>query len=151
MPPSSFGLAAAAALIIAALGPANAHFAPARHFVSPARPVVMNHFKQAARFNMHNRGGFRHRLDQQGLQFGGGWGYPDSGAMASPISAPPIIMGPGAPTINISVVTSPAGDTSPAPMNYGASAGPKIIIIGARARSPHIGRLPTVVYGVKPL
>lgn len=151
MPPSSIGLAAAAALTIATLVPANAHFAPTRHFVPLGHPIVMNRFQQGGRFEAHDRGGFRHGRDQQGLQLGGGWGYPGSSAIVSPANAPPIIMGPGAPTINISVVTSGPGTMSPAPMNYGASAGPKIIIIGARDRAPHIGKLPTVIYGVKPL
>jgi hypothetical protein len=151
MPPSSIGLAAAAALTIAALVPANAHFAPSRHFVPLGRPMVMNRFQQTGRFEAHDRVSFRHGHDQRGLELGGGWGYPDSGAIVPPANAPPIVMGPGASTINVSVVTSGLGALSPAPVNYGASAGPKIIIIGARAHSRHIGKLPTVIYGVKPL
>jgi hypothetical protein len=150
---SSIGLAAAAALTIAALGPANAHFAPPRHFVSPARPMMMNHFRQAERFGAHDRGGFRRGRDQHGLQLDGGWGggYPAAGVIPSTANVPPIILGPGAPTINITVVTSPPGARLPEPTSYAANAGPKIIVIGSRGHSPHIGKLPRVVYGVKPL
>jgi hypothetical protein len=152
MQPSSIGLAVAFALTLAPLGPANAgfiarspHMMPPAHIIPPAHMIMANHIRQFGNLDASGREAFRRGRDRRFPSLG--FGYPDGQAFSSPADTGAPNFAPGAPVVNVTIVTAGSGAASSPSENYVASARPKIILIGARPRVTHFEKLPIVIYG----
>ena len=147
---SPIGLAAAAALTIASLNSASAGFASRQRFVGPIRPAIAsqareNRFRQARRFEPRGAGAFRRDRSEQLLFFPSA--YQDAPASSPAADGELFGFGAAPPIINVTFVAAAPREAYAGPPIYRASAGPKIIIVGARPRSAHFKKMPIVVYG----
>lgn len=148
MKPSSIGLAAAACLTIALLGPASAESIPRQHFASHIGVVSMVRAAHSERFAGRD-GEFHRDRDREGALFGAT--YQTAPFLSPDAVAQPFGLVGGAPIINVTVVSAaPSAGYWPA-RNYSANPGPKIILLGARHRSTHLGKMPIIVYGRPPI
>jgi hypothetical protein len=146
MQPSSIGLATAVALTFLAFGPAHAGFVGRSPRIVPSiRPMMTNHAPLAGRFGMRHADTFRRGHDRQFPSFG--IAYFGGPAYSPPADSPPLGFVGGAPTVNVTIVTSAPVAASSSQANYVESTRTKIIFVGARRQPPHPGKLPIVIYG----
>ena len=138
----SIDLVVATALMVALLNSASAGFAPRPNAFPSARMGVANRLSQAGTFGPRDyTGSFHQRRDRRLL-------LDPSGDQGSPAPYPATDNDPpgyeqGAPVMNATPAAPAFGQI------YAPSAGPKIIMIGARPRSAHFVKMPIVVYGTQ--
>jgi hypothetical protein len=150
---SSFRLAASVAVTFFLVGSASAAGMGPRHgFIIGSHAHFgrhSDHFDHFGGRDEHGEHDFHHRRDREPALFAGGY-YQDEPDVASAPDAEPGFVGPGGPTINITIAPPTihnAGLHAPA---YADLAAPKIIFVGPQSRAAHAQKLPTVVYGAPP-